>query len=499
MLANPETVPIGNNTLLTFFSFFLSVIISSMSPPKTAHLGGRLSRKQREKKTERENLHYRYKQIRTLAEERGKDITKLISMDLPDYRILGKLGLDKDKPVRRISINAHGAIGDMKPAFIKVPKNIVLMYVGEIGRKAIIDADTFVCNNYPPRQIALPGEKVPNVELSPSRDNQYGENDGWESGIYDCDGASPIRLGITEEFLPPFEEGEDKITYLSVVLPMISKAIGRNKWGFVKLGACLGFCNLSYSKENLDKFTAGIDTKKSGWSRQEQYADAGLIEREMDDFMHQLNYHPTNDKRLNNLIVDLFYAATGASRFFDEENINPKLRAVVPTNKENLRTMVKLTAEITKNYPQVNYKGNTATVYGELPGRAGSFMQNHVHFLQAINDGNQRAISYLWSKVFNGEENGPMVLPLCEYIYYARAGGNHALARWMQDLDLKPEGHTVDDVANLVANAKYSSVVFDVFDERYDHLDSPYWGQTGGFSLFNRPPPPMKGGFFICY
>ena len=44
--------------------------------------------------------------------------------------------------------------------------------------------------------------------------------------------------------------------------------------------------------------------------------------------------------------------------------------------------------------------------------------------------------------------------------------------------------------------------VFGVYDERYDHPDSTYWeknGQTGGFSLINRPPPPMKGGFFICY
>ena len=455
-------------------------------------IGGRLSRKQREKKEARDIGFYAYKNAKTLAAERGKDISKAINMGLPENRILSKLGLDY-KPIKNISINAHGAIGEgLKPAFIKVPKNIVIMYLGEIGRKSTVeDPETFICNDTPPRQIALPGEKVPNVELSSSRHNEdFGDIDEWESGIYECIDDNPVnKLKITEDLLTPFEE---QITFLSVVLPKISKAIGNQHWGFVKLNSCLGFCDLYYSKENLDKFTLGIDTHLMGWNREVSHNDVGLTSIDFDDVTLQLNFHPTTNKDLHNLIYELFYASIGVHSFYDKEK-----------REENIRKMVNLTAKFIRTYPQVNYKGNTVTVYEDLPNKAGTFMQNHVHFTQAINDGNQAAISYLWSKVFNGKENEALVLPLCEYIYYARAGGNHALARWMQDLELKKIGSTVEEVADLLVKSKYSVNIFGVYDARYDHPDSKYWKQnrqqTGGFSLINRPSPPMKGGFFICY
>ena len=99
-----------------------------MLSPKDKHIGGRLSRKQREKKEARDIGFYAYKNAKTLAAERGKDISKAINMGLPENRILSKLGLDY-KPIKNISINAHGAIGEgLKPAFIKVPKNAIINY-----------------------------------------------------------------------------------------------------------------------------------------------------------------------------------------------------------------------------------------------------------------------------------------------------------------------------------------------------------------------------------
>ena len=124
-----------------------------------------------------------YKAVKSMLEEQGKDFEKQVFLDLPDARVLKRLGIfedcdiglsdDKDckNSIKNIVINAHGSLKRYGLEHVTVPENIVVLFMGELGystwSKKYNNISKDICNKeLVPNQIGLPGSTIPNVSLS---------------------------------------------------------------------------------------------------------------------------------------------------------------------------------------------------------------------------------------------------------------------------------------------------------------------------------------------
>ena len=245
-----------------------------------------------------------YKAVRTMLEEQGKDFEKQVFLDLPDARVLKRLGIfedcdiggqfdDKDckNSIKNIVINAHGSLVRKEneeniPISLDVPENIVVLFMGELGyitwSKKYRNVPKEVCHKeLVPNQIGLPGSTIPNVSLSA----EYKENHEYSTGIYDCDLNDndndnvnqfegfehyliPTEEKVTKSMKPEVKEMLQKATQkaakegkeiikrvtLKQILPEISKKIPKNKYGFVYVFSCLGACEYD-TKDDIELYT----------------------------------------------------------------------------------------------------------------------------------------------------------------------------------------------------------------------------------------------------
>ena len=236
------------------------------------------------------NNYETYKAVKSIIEEQGKDFHKQVFLDLPDIRVLKRLGIFKNdkKRIKNIVIHGHGSLVTeeeaTKATTLRVPDNIVVLFMGELGyitwslRHTNIPKE--VCHKeIVPNQIALPGSTIPNVSLS--TDNN--ENKPYSTGIFDCELEENNNVNLLEDFehyLIPTEEnitksmekdvqemlkkatekatekGKDIINSitLSEILEEISKKIPKDKYGFVYVFSCLGVCR-HHKKDQIELYT----------------------------------------------------------------------------------------------------------------------------------------------------------------------------------------------------------------------------------------------------
>ena len=240
-----------------------------------------------------------YATVRTMIEEQGKDFKTQVFLDLPDARVLKKLGIfedcdiggqfdDKDckNSIKNIVINAHGSLmvdETEGPLSVTIPENIVVLFMGELGYITWISGrrniSKDICNKeLVPNQIGLPGSTIPNVSLSA----EYNEDHTYSTGIYDCDLNKndivnqfegfehyliPTQDKVIKSMKPEVKEMLQKATKegekiinrvtLNEILPKISEKIPKDKYGFVYVFSCLGVCNWK-TQDEIELYTKPI-------------------------------------------------------------------------------------------------------------------------------------------------------------------------------------------------------------------------------------------------
>ena len=236
-----------------------------------------------ERKRKRNNYEA-YKAVKSILEEQGKDFKSQPFLDLPDIRVLKRLGIfeecdffdDKDckNSIKNIVISGHGSLVRKEneeniPISLDVPENIVVLFMGELGyitwSKKYRNEPKEVCHKeLVPNQIGLPGSTIPNVSLSA----EYKETNAYSTGIFDCDlnkndivnqfeGFEHYLIPTEEEITKSMtddvkkmlkkatqkaaKEGKEiiKRVTLKQILPEISKKIPKNKYGFVYVSLAL--------------------------------------------------------------------------------------------------------------------------------------------------------------------------------------------------------------------------------------------------------------------
>ena len=194
-----------------------------------------------ERKRKRNNYEA-YKAVKKMLEEQGKDFENQVFLDLPDARVLKRLGIFEDceigrfdkeeckNSIKNIVINVHGTIledEEYGPLSVTVPENIVVLFMGELGYVTWTTKSTNlpkeICNKeLVPNQIGLPGSTIPNVGLS--AENKEGNE--YSSGIFDCDLNNNDIINQFEGFehyLIPTEEEVIK-SMKPEVIEMLKKA-----------------------------------------------------------------------------------------------------------------------------------------------------------------------------------------------------------------------------------------------------------------------------------
>ena len=226
----------------------------------------------------------------------------MIMLDGPNEDILSKLNLDENKSIVNMIINGHGAIiptGD--PTMDKrlsspiiVPKNIVLLIFGTVGRYLWTSCNITenqrtndnICQRIKtPRHIILPGQKIFDIALASSIITQ----DTFKSGVYTCQytkehGIHSVKTKGLEDYLfapeirkryrnrvegtrkgsnrnikvKELTENQKKLnkTKLSILLQEISKNLKENEYGFVNLHACLGMHDVNPGFNEGDIFNS---------------------------------------------------------------------------------------------------------------------------------------------------------------------------------------------------------------------------------------------------
>ena len=251
-----------------------------------------------ERKRKRNNYEA-YKAVKSILEEQGKDFKSQPFLDLPDIRVLKRLGIfeecdffdDKDckNSIKNIVISGHGSLVRKEneeniPISLDVPENIVVLFMGELGyitwSKKYRNVPKEVCHKeLVPNQIGLPGSTIPNVSLSA----EYTENFTYSTGIYDCElnkndivnqfeGFEHYLIPTEEEITKSMTDDVKKMlkkatqkaakegkkiikrVTLNEILPEISKKIPEDKYGFVYVFSCLGACEYD-TKDDIELYT----------------------------------------------------------------------------------------------------------------------------------------------------------------------------------------------------------------------------------------------------
>ena len=392
-----------------------------------------------------------YKAVRTMLEEQGKDFKEQVFLDLPDARVLKRLGIFEDcdiggiddedckNSIKNIVIKAHGSlVGPKKepkegdpPLSVTVPENIVVLFMGELGYITWSSIDKNItkdiCNKeLVPNQIGLPGSTIPNVGLQA----EYKINKDYSSGIFDCDLEKnnivnqfegfehyliPTDKEVTKsmkakvkKMLKNAEEkakqkGEkiiDDVT-LDKILPKISEKIPKDKYGFVYVFSCLGVCTKWSTQKEIELYT-----KPEGLSPVRGYTVKKIparVDVSLYSFGDGKKWNPvlTNDKDIitaRNLIVIDYYD----SNIKDETFINT-LNWNAFNFDENWRNHL---PDIYSDFIQKNTNKLRKSAY-----------VNHFKFIDLLHEGDLEKIKNAWNMQF--VDNSRFLLQRDNYISYS--------------------------------------------------------------------------------
>jgi hypothetical protein len=390
-----------------------------------------------------------YKAVRTMLEEQGKDFENQVFLDLPDARVLKRLGIFEDcdvfddidckNSIKNIVIKAHGSLVERKekpkeddpPLSVTVPENIVVLFMGELGYITWSEFDENITKNIcnkelVPNQIGLPGSTIPNVSLSA----EYKINKDYSSGIFDCDLNNndivnqfeglehyliPTKEEVIEDMKPEVKEmlknaeakakqtGEkiiDDVT-LDKILPKISEKIPKDKYGFVYVFSCLGVCTSWSTQKEIELYT-----KPEGLSPVRGYTVKKIPAR-VDVSLYSLGdgkkWNPvlTNDRNIikyRNFIVNEYYNFDIKDKTFIDT-----LNWYAFNFDENWRNHL---PDINSDFIQRNTNKLRKSAY-----------INHFKFIDLLHEGDLEKIKNAWNMQF--EDNSKFLLQRDNYISYS--------------------------------------------------------------------------------
>ena len=407
-------------------------------------VGGRKRSRSIESNTgSKRNNYEAYKAVKSMLEEQGKDFDKQVFLDLPDIRVLKRLGIfeecdigrfdneDCKNSIKNIVINAHGSLVTNATKGIDislvVPDNIVVLFMGELGYLTWDTSNNVtkdICNKeLVPNQIGLPRSTIPNVSLS----KEYQEGHHYSTGIFDCELGNPglNQLKGFEHYLIPTEENitesmeQDvkemlqkattngkkiikKIT-LSEILSEISKKIPKDKYGFVYVFSCLGGVCSWKTKEEIEVYTKpkGLSSVR-GYTIKKIPARAEVSRFSIGD---DSRWNPvmTNDK---DVIFFRNWFVNNYDKVEDDEG-----------DKEFIDTFIDLAFVFDENWrdhlPDINSK---FIIQGKNIFRKNAF-ENHFNFIDLLYEGNEEKIRNFWDKQF--QDKSKFLLPRRYYLYYS--------------------------------------------------------------------------------
>ena len=399
----------------------------------------------------------------------------VVFLDMSDERILKRLGIYEDcfgvndydckNSIKNIVVDAHGELVSGKNQVITVPKNIVVLFMGEIGKLLLSDSMVThsVCSKQKiPYQIALPNSKIPNINLQ----GEYKLNRKISTGIFDCEKIpsfktiAPFRYPLKgfENWLLPIDENiknnmilpvknamfskKDEKTLkiqkekheiqLSEVLREISKKIGRNNYGFVYVTSCLGTTCQWGTTDEIEIYTNPLkDDGKSLFSFKKGYT-VKTVPRWFVTTKHFLNdkieYNPvdTNDKKLAYL--------------------RKKIVNNILNDTENMFELMELFVAMITSYPNEKLEDHilkSSDINKLSNNNSRLFYRMHISFINSIRTRNTVTIELSWNMQ---SRDDIILLPKIYYASFAKSLGLLDIKTFIEKLENKKEYFdTIDD------------------------------------------------------
>jgi hypothetical protein len=423
-----------------------------------------------------------YATVRTMLEEQGKDFDKQVFLDLPDARVLKKLGIFEDcdvfddidckNSIKNIVINGHGSLlvdETEGPLSVTIPENIVVLFMGELGyitwKTASQNIMKEICNKeLVPNQIGLPGSTIPNVSLSAEE-----EYTAYSTGIFDCDLEKndivnqledfehyliPTDENIIKGMKPEVKEMLQKATKegkkiinsvtLNEILPEISEKIPKDKYGFVYVFSCLGVCRLKKTQDEIELYT-----KPEGMSSVRGYTVKKIPTR-TDVSRYNLGdgqeWNPvlTNDEGIiesRNWFVIAYtdFDELDDKKFIDDFNL------YAFDFDENWRD----------HLPDIN----SSFIQNNESKLRKSAVVNHFKFIDLLYEGDLEKIEKAWNIQF--EDKTKFLLPRINYSIYSE------------------EKNLGEEIENLIVNFEDNEEIFENIDENLQNIDIQQGGQGG--------------------
>ena len=433
-----------------------------------------------ERKRKRNNYEA-YKAVKSILEEQGKDFKSQPFLDLPDIRVLKRLGIfeecdffdDKDckNSIKNIVISGHGSLVRKEneeniPISLDVPENIVVLFMGELGyitwSKKYRNVPKEVCHKeLVPNQIGLPGSTIPNVSLSA----EYKETNAYSTGIFDCDLNKNDIIHQFEGFEHYLIPTEEKVTRtmkqevknmlqkatqeakenkkeiikrvtLKQILPEISKKIPKNKYGFVYVFSCLGACEYD-TKDDIELYT-----KPKGLSPVRGYTVKKIPAR-IDVSRYSLGDGEKWDPVLTNdgYIIDRrnWFVENYPSTSIENKTFITIFRFTIGFKfGENWRDHL---PDLDSHFIQNNK--NKLRKYAVV---------NHFKFIDLLHEGDLEKIKKAWNMQFKDETK--FLLPYINYSTYS-------------------EKNLGEEIQNLILNFKDNTEIFLNIEEFYKQFYNP--------------------------
>jgi len=384
-----------------------------------------------------------YEAVRKMLKEQGKDFKEQVFLDLPDARVLKRLGIFEDcdigrfddkeckNSIKNIVIKAHGSLKKHGLEHVTIPENIVVLFMGELGHitwsSHYKNMSKEICNKeLVPNQIGLPGSIIPNVGLQA----EHQENHTYSTGIYDCDLEKnnilnqfegfehyliPTKEKVIKNMKPEVQEMLEKAekkakkegkeiikrVTLNDILPKISEKIPKDKYGFVYITSCLGVCQWK-TKDEIELYT-----KPTGLSLVRGYTVKKIPAR-LDVSRYSLGdgkkWNPvlTNDK-------DIITARNWFVNAYDDKR----------NDKTFINEFVKHAAfNFDKNWRQHLPDINSYSIQNNESKLRKSAVVNHFKFIDLLHEGDLEKIKNAWNMQF--EDKTEFLLPLINYIIYSK-------------------------------------------------------------------------------
>ena len=451
-----------------------------------------------------------YATVRTMLEEQGKEFDKQVFLDLPDARVLKKLGIfedcdvfdDKDckNSIKNIVINGHGSLlvdETEGPLSVTIPENIVVLFMGELGyitwKTASQNIMKEICNKeLVPNQIGLPGSTIPNVSLTAENE----ESLAYSTGIFDCDLEKNDNVNQFEGFehyLIPTEKrviksmkpevkkmlqkakkeatkkGEKIINSVTLneILPKISEKIPKDKYGFVYVFSCLGVCRLKKTQDEIELYT-----KPKGMSSVRGYTVKKIPTR-IDVSRYNLGngqeWSPilTNDE----VIIEARSWFIGNYKDFDELD-----------DKQFIDDFNLYAFDFDENWRNHLPDINSSFIQNNKSKLRKSAVVNHFKFIDLLHEGDLEKIEKDWNIQF--EDKTKFLLPRINYSIYSE------------------EKNLGEEIENLIVNFEDNEEIFENIDEKEfenpQNTDIQQGGQAGQTNqAVQYGGMWQRGGFFM--